>query len=316
MEIRDIVNYAGFVVGVLGIILSIYLFKKGLEKKDPRCYYKTLRNISKLSDDNDSKIRIFYGQDEVTRIFTTRVWIWNNGKKPINRADIPQQSRIKINLRDNEFNPKILDYEIIKTSRSEINFSVSRSGDVSLTIDFDFLDQNDGAVLEIQHTGSRETELVIEGVILGVPEGLKLIEKNKKKTIFMRAIIQTNSFLDIRRSPKKFFVFSFLMIVLFASIMGLTYHEMKTDLSVSVSASKLQEILKSEFPQVTEQNISNIMAKISKKALIAQQIFISLMVGYIILVSALWIYAVWRFRLLPYPKVLKLDDGFIKKKAG
>ena len=57
MEITDLVNYIGFIVGIIGIIISIYLFRKGLERKDPRCYYRTFKNISKLSNDNDNKIK-------------------------------------------------------------------------------------------------------------------------------------------------------------------------------------------------------------------------------------------------------------------
>lgn len=318
MDIKDLVNYGGFVFGILGIVLSIYLFKKGLEAKDPRCYYKTIRNISKLSDDNDAKIRIFYGQEEVTRIFTTRVWIWNNGKKPIYRTDIPPQSNIKITLQDNEFTPKILDFEIIRMSRSEINFSVSPIGETSLTIGFDFLDQNDGAVVEIQHTGSRETELAIEGVILGVPEGLKLIEINKKKSAFTRSVLLANSLFDIRRNPRILFASSAFMLLVLIGMAGWVYYDMKTDLTVSVSTSKLRETLISEIPQATDQNIANIMATISDKGIVASKIYVVFVIGFVTIMSVLLAYLNWKLKVLPYPKVLKLDDDFIqgKTKAG
>lgn len=312
MDMRDLANYGGLLIGILGIILSFYLYKKGQETKSPRCFYKTYKNISKLADENDSKIKIFYDQKEVTRVFTTYVWIWNNGKKPINKSDIPSQSNITITLSDDEFSPEILDYQIIKTSRDAINFSVSRNSETSLKIAFDFLDQDDGAILEIQHKGSGETELVIDGIILGAPDGVKLMESKKKKSTFGRIISYGISLLDFKKYPNRFVAFVTLAIILFAVMTVFQYYEMKTNLSVSVTASKLQEVLVTEFPQLTEQSISNIMAKISEKSILAIQIFFIYMVGNILLLGGMLIYFVWRYSVLPYPKSLKLGDDFIK----
>jgi hypothetical protein len=89
-------NYGGLFFGLFGILLSIYLYKKGIETKEPKCYYKTKRNISKLSGGKNSKIKIYYGNNEVSRIFTTYIWIWNNGRKPISKSDIPEHSTMKL----------------------------------------------------------------------------------------------------------------------------------------------------------------------------------------------------------------------------
>jgi len=311
MDLNDLVNYGGFIFGVLGIALSIYFFKKGLEAKDPRCYYKTIRNISKLSDDDDTKIRIFYGQEEVTRVFTTRVWIWNHGKKPIYRVDIPPQSNIKITLQDNEFTPKILDFEIIKMSRPDINFLVSPIGETSLTIGFDFLDQNDGAVLEIQHTGSKETELAIEGIILGVPDGLRLIKARKKKSSLTRSISLARIFYNIETNPKRYFPFMGFMFLLIIGLAVWYYIEMKTDLTVSISTSKLREALISEIPQATDQNISNFIEKISVKSIVGVRIYLVFILSYTTIMSVYLAYQTWKLKVVPYPKALKLDDDFV-----
>jgi hypothetical membrane protein len=49
MDLSFIFNYGGLFFGLFGILLSIYLYRKGIETKEPKCYYKTKRNIIKLS---------------------------------------------------------------------------------------------------------------------------------------------------------------------------------------------------------------------------------------------------------------------------
>jgi hypothetical protein len=323
MDIRDIINYAGFFVGILGIALSIYLFRKGVEAKDPRYYYKTFKNISKLSDEEDSKIKITYGQDEVSRVFTTYVWAWNNGKKPINKTDIPPQSNIRIDFHDEKFTPKILDYEIIKASRSEINFSATRSGETALVLNFDFLDQNDGAVLEIQHTGSSETEIKSDGIILGVPEGFKVINTNNKKSAFMRAVLRTNSMFEIRnytKNPKIFYAFSTIVLIILVGMFGYMFYSINYDPTITTPTSKLKEALLSEFPQASEQNISNVIENINrKKSLLGQYssqysnlalvIFVAI---YMLVIIGMLVSIARKDVVTPYPKSLNLGDDLLK----
>ncbi|MBK9925306.1 MAG: hypothetical protein IPP66_08425 [Anaerolineales bacterium] len=314
MEIRDIINYAGFIVGILGILLSIYLYKKGIESKDPRCYYKTFKNISKLSDEKDTKIKITYGQEEVTRIFTTYVWVWNGGRKPINKTDIPSQSSVKINFCDEEFTPKILDYKIVKVSRPEINFSAFHSGETALAISFDFLDQDDGAVLEVQHTGSSDTELQSEGVILGVPEGLKIIRTTTaKKSFFRRAILRINSLLDYRKSPKSFYTFSTITIAIMIGMFGYMLYDINYNPRISTTTVKFEEALQSEFPQASEQNVINIKEKIiSKNNVIANLLAVFIMAGYVIVFIGMFVYIARKDIIMPHPKSLSLSDDLLK----
>ena len=312
MDIKDLVNYGGFIIGILGILLSFYLYKKGQEKKDPRCLYKTYRNISRLSDNQDSKIKIFYDQKEVSRVFTTYIWIWNNGKKPINKSDIPSQSNIIITLNDDEFTPEILDFQVIKTTRDAINFSVERYSETSLVISFDFLDQDDGAILEVQHKGSGETDFLITGIILGVPDGIKIIETKKKNTRFYRAISEVNSFLDFRKSPKRFFLFTSIALIMFIGMAGFQYYDMRTNVSVRVTSANLREALIAEVPQITEKNISKILNSISENTNLVNQIVFLFMLSYIATMSGLLIYLVWKYLVVPYPKSLKLGDDVIK----
>jgi hypothetical protein len=180
MNIADILNLLFGVAGLLGTIFGFYSYYKGREQQKPRCHYTTHRDILKLSVEGASNIRIYYKDQEVHRVFTTYIWIWNAGKRPIKDSDIPTQSPIILTLADKFFPLKLLDFRVIKQSRDAINFQVLRNDDASLKILFSFFDQNDGAVIEIQHTGSLKTEVIIEGIILGVVEGFKITSNDRE----------------------------------------------------------------------------------------------------------------------------------------
>jgi hypothetical protein len=324
MELRDFINYAGFFIGVLGILLSIFLFIRGKEVKDPRCYFKNIKNIYKLSDEKDSKIKISYNQEEVNRVFTTYVWIWNNGKKPINKADIPCDSKVKINFSDEKFFPKILDFDVIKESRSEINFSVSQDSETSLIISFDFLDKYDGAVLEIQHTGSEFTELQSSGVILGVPEGLRILPtRNKLKPVIGPIIFPIVSLFNISKylnNPKNFFIFSFALIFFLIAFFSLPIFMINQNPQTCVTETKLKDAVSIEFPETNDDNITNIMNNINKKSSQISQfldqnanyfmIFVTLL--YLITIISMLVFIARRDVIKPYPKSIFLGDNLRK----
>ena len=259
----------------------------------------------------------------MTRVFTTYVWVWNNGKKPINKTDIPSQSSIKIIFRDEKFTPKILDFEIIKVSRPEINFSASRISDTALSVSFDFLDQDDGVVLEVQHTGSAETELESEGVILGVPEGLKIIKTNLKKSTFVRAIVRANSLFEIKtytRKAKYFYPFAFSVVLVVIGVYGFLVYQLNFNPTITTTTAKLREALLSEFPHATDQNISSIITKISNNSPLGNQFASVFMLAYILILIGMLVFIARRDIVTPYPKALALGDDLIKfdkeKEAG
>lgn len=229
MDLSQIINYGGFVIGVFGIVLSIYLYRKSIEAKDPRCYYLTYQDIVKLDGQGETKIKLLYGNEEVERVFTTYIWLWNAGKKTIQRGDIPTKAPLVIKLIDEKQALKILDYKVIKVSRNAIEFSITKQSEKTLDIQFDFLDRKDGVVIEIQHSGSFMTTISIEGIIQGAQEGFKIKsgEKNISSTStnaprprrFTRA-----NFLEVVESVAETFLrgMGAIAVAGFLGLMGLT----------------------------------------------------------------------------------------------
>jgi hypothetical protein len=321
MDIRDLANYGGFVIGVIGIILSVYLYQKALEKKEPRCFYRTYREIEKLSSSGDSNIQILYKSKDVDRVFTSYLWLWNKGKKAINQSDIPPQSNISIVLNDKEHHSRILDYRILKASRDEINFRVTSVNDNKFSFAFDFLDYNDGAVIEIQHTGSYDTEIGTEGIILGAPKGIAVISRKSPNSvldfyrkIFFRERVVRPTKLFVHKSFRQKFMSILSYLIMFGLLVGflvwLNYSINTTTRSmVSITSDKLEEILVSELPQLPDQGIQNIIKKVTERST-SDEVFTYLLPAYMVIFTLMFGAMIWSEFSSPIPKSLYFkDDG-------
>lgn len=170
LTLTDVINYGGLVVGIvlalLGIVVSIYTYRVSKETKEPRFYYSTHREVEKISAPN-SRIHVFFDSAEVERVYTTYVWFWNEGKKPILASDVPAQDPLGLKFVNDDGPVTILGCRLVKRSSSAINPRVNTLDKGELSVKFEFLDYRDGFLLEVQHTGDFSTTVHFEGVILG-----------------------------------------------------------------------------------------------------------------------------------------------------
>lgn len=172
LDLSVLINYGGFLLGIIGLLLSIYLYLISKEAKEPRCYYATLKDVEKLDKEN-SQLKILYKSTEVNQVYSTYIWFWNAGKKPILSSDIPETSQLKL-VFDGARKPiTILDCKIVKSSRVAVKPKIDVNGN-TLRFNFNFLDHKDGFALEVQHTGDMFTEITFDGIILGASKGVKI----------------------------------------------------------------------------------------------------------------------------------------------
>lgn len=172
LDLSMLINYGGVLLGIIGLLLSIYLYLVSKETKEPRCYYATLKDVEKLNEEN-SQVKILYKSKEVNQVYSTYIWFWNAGRKPILSSDIPETSQLKLVFDGTKETITILDFKVIKSSRVAIKPQIIVNGN-TLLINFNFLDHNDGFALEVQHTGDIYTEIIFDGVILGASKGVKV----------------------------------------------------------------------------------------------------------------------------------------------
>lgn len=174
--IEALVEYSGIVLGIIGLVLTVFFALRYAEKKDPRLYSVHFERIA-TPEDAPEDLSISYRGASVNRVTTSLIWLWNAGKRPIQAADIPPTQPIRIRLTEHGNAVSILDVKVVKSSRPSIELRAERHGEESaVLLSFAFLDHNDGALVEIQHNGSPFAHVEVGGVILGAAKGIRLME--------------------------------------------------------------------------------------------------------------------------------------------
>jgi hypothetical protein len=96
---------------------------------------------------------------------------WNAGEVTITSDDLIQKDPLRLVLPEDS---DILSVSVLKTSRDVTDFkthaNVDRPNEIEIT--FDFLDSNDGAVIEVLHT-SESREAKVHGTVRGIPRGIR-----------------------------------------------------------------------------------------------------------------------------------------------
>lgn len=235
------IEFIGFIVGILSLILSIYLYCVAIKKKEP-CWSARSTNLISGSSRKLENLDIKYRKERVENLTISKFIFWNKGKETIDGPDLLISNHLKIIGKNNT---KFLEASIISESSgsNECQLIISSKSD-SIEIHFSYLDMNQGFVAQIIHTGLSSDDILVEGDIKGVtsvkkwndfPKWIKTLSKNmNKKTL--------NTILD------SIFPLSLLLLTCEAT---LTLLEKKGIITIPISEYLSKEIpIEIAFPLV------------------------------------------------------------------
>jgi hypothetical protein len=157
-------------IGIVGAILALVsLFRSELKRDriEPVWFYR--RKPCDKRRYSSGCIWIKVRSLPYKKVYVTRIGFVNIGKKPILDTDV--RKSIKVHFGNGNY--ILQSPELILTNRKELDF-VARSVGNSVVLQFDFLEQNDGAIVEVIHTGDEQPSINIEGTIIGSPKGIPL----------------------------------------------------------------------------------------------------------------------------------------------
>lgn len=158
-------NAISFIIGILGLfltILGLFLTWRANKKREPLFAVRTTKLI-KEDAHKISPIHINYLDKEINNLSISKIAFWNNGRETINSADVAKNNPLRIKI-DDEY--EILDCEIIYIQNTSNGFSVKLYEDrKNISIDFDYLDYNEGFIIQIYHTGNSSSNFSFLGQI-------------------------------------------------------------------------------------------------------------------------------------------------------
>ena len=106
-------------LGLLSIAATAYFALRYSERKAPRMQSMTENKIA-VSQDAAQDIEVRYKDVKVDRVTTTLVWLWNDGRKPILRADLLPNQPLVVELADPAGQLVVLDVAVRSVSRPGI----------------------------------------------------------------------------------------------------------------------------------------------------------------------------------------------------
>lgn len=131
---------------------GIYTWKKGREKRRISYCKKTNQVIyggKKLIE----SLNITYDGVVVDALSISRIMIWNSGNRVLSVSDFASADRLSIKACENE---RLLDCQLIDESESNNRFELSSDGK-TLNISFEFIDPNQGSVIQVVHSGGGDS---------------------------------------------------------------------------------------------------------------------------------------------------------------
>lgn len=151
-------------LALLGIILAIIFFIRGRRTKEPRY---TIRSTNLMRDFTSrlEALEMTYAGKRISNLTATKLAFWNNGKDTINGSDIAAADPLMVKVNDGY---KILDSSVLYAKNAANQFSINQSDDGShVLIQFDYLDADEGGVIQLLHTGKSSDDIEVCGTIKG-----------------------------------------------------------------------------------------------------------------------------------------------------
>ena len=151
-------------IGIAGLGAGLLFYILSKREKRPIYWFDSVNVISKVTE-FDPKLQLNYkGYGEKIDNFTiTKLSFFNAGRAAIRKADIPSTTPLEVRSGQD---CKILEAVVTKKTdeANRVSESVSQEKN-KISIEFTFLNENDGFELQIMHTGTADS-LTLHGTIV------------------------------------------------------------------------------------------------------------------------------------------------------
>lgn len=164
----------GLVIGIAGIVAGIltgyYFYLKARERIDPR-YVLQYEPLVGSSSGAMKDVSVLYKDNKVANLNRCVLVIWNRGTRAIIRDAVADNDKIRVCLPEGA---TALGTGVAWASRPAVNLSVAvDEAGLAVSISFDFLDKDDGGVVEILYQGDPKVPPTLSGSIVGAPKGIR-----------------------------------------------------------------------------------------------------------------------------------------------
>ncbi len=179
---NPILGLVGLLASIAGLIFGVYTYQTSKQIRE--LIYAIEPERSVLIDSrkaSDFEVR-YKGNIIKTDVSSAIVTVWNAGNESIRSNNVLKPVTINIGN-----GVSVLEAKVLRSSRdlTGFNLDTSRSKDGIIVPQWDILEKDDGAVIQVSYAGLREVPISMSGVI----EGRRAIKEFPLKTSPLHALI-------------------------------------------------------------------------------------------------------------------------------
>lgn len=220
-----LLNVVSLGLGALGLMLSFYFYVKSKREKKPVFLTKTY-SLVKNQISAIPGLSISFNETPIKSLSLTKLAFWNSGTETINCTDIVNSDPLRID--GTELNT-IVGAKISFTRRSVSNIEVRLVENI-VQLSFDYLDKNDGAIVDIYHT--EPLKINVSGTIKGC-ETISVADPSiyweKRANRVLERLPDPNRFRYIG-----FFIFAIYSPIIFAVLIPLVLSYVYTKVFIKI----------------------------------------------------------------------------------
>ena len=146
---------------VFSVGFAIYTWIIGKKNKEISYAVESFVLVKK-NESTIPKMKLLFDNRQVESLTATTITLWNSGNDAIQRGDIVKDKPLILSAPDTV---EILDVQVMKQNEKSNHFSV-KMVDGTPTIDFEYMNKKEGAVLQVYHTGPAD-KLALDCKIIG-----------------------------------------------------------------------------------------------------------------------------------------------------
>ena len=185
--LENSISILGVITFILTIV-SIVLFVNLQKKAKPSYEVSSLTVLANEGNLVPSKVTVLFGKHQIDCLVRERITFWNDGNDTLHGTDIAKEDPLRISFGAKDVT--VLMSNVIKCTRKANIFAVVKPRrSKELLLQYDYLDPDDGAVIEVWHNG-KQSEIAIVGAIKGLRKGVKrIIGRNR---IIRSSLVKNN----------------------------------------------------------------------------------------------------------------------------
>lgn len=162
-------NILFIILTLISIFLSIWFYIKSKRTRKPTYCVRTFNLVRDKINKIDS-VNILYQGEKIDNLSISKIAIWNGGKETISQSDIAKNDRFRIEIVDTA---SILDFKLLFEKNNANGFKLTKIDNNCINVEFDYIDFNEGVIIQLYHTATESSDLIIKGSFKGTKEILR-----------------------------------------------------------------------------------------------------------------------------------------------